>query len=108
VDDLTLDWLILKVRKVFSDVISEEDDFFLQCKNKEWFDEFVDIAPGKTVSNRSILRAVFKKDSEKVCIASGVDVIGCMQPRTQVLQEDLAHIAHIAGACTGGPQKKLE
>ena len=64
VDDLAQDRLMLEIRRVFSDVISEDDDFFLQYKDKEWGDEFVDIVPGQTVSNKSIIRAVLK---EKVC-----------------------------------------
>ena len=61
VDDLAQDRLIVEIRKVFSNVISEDDDFFLQYKDKEWGDEFVDIVSGQTVSNRSIIRAVLKE-----------------------------------------------
>ena len=45
-------------------MISEDDDFFLQYKDKEWGGEFVDIVPGQTVSNKSIVHAILK---EKVC-----------------------------------------
>ena len=63
------DRLMLEIRKVFSDVISDEDDFFLQCQDKEeWYDQFVDLAPGQTVSNKSVLRAVFK--GKKVCMCT--------------------------------------
>ena len=55
-DDLMQDRLMLEIRKVFSDVISDEDDFFLQCQDKEeWYDQFVDLAPGLTVSNKKYL-----------------------------------------------------
>ena len=50
------DRLILEIRKVFSDVISE-DDFFL---HKKWGNEFVDVVPGQAKSNRSIIHAVLK------------------------------------------------
>ena len=45
-------------------MISEDDDFFLQYKDKEWGGEFVDTVPGQTVSNKSIVHAILK---EKVC-----------------------------------------
>ena len=61
VDDLVQDRLIVEIWKVFSDVISEDDNLFLQYKDKEWGDEFVDIVPGQTVSNGSIIRAVLKE-----------------------------------------------
>ena len=66
VDDLAQDRLIIEIRKVFSDVISEDDEFFLQYKDKEWGDEFVDVVPGQRVSNRSIIRAVLKEKVWKI------------------------------------------
>ena len=73
VDELVQDRLMLEIRKVFSDVISDEEDFFLQCQDKdERYDQFVDLAPGQTVSNKSVLRAVFK--GKKVCV---LVVCGC-------------------------------
>ena len=63
VTDVEQDRLQLEVRKAFSDVISKDDEFFLQylLKDEEWGDQFVDVLPGQSVANRSIIRAVLKK-----------------------------------------------
>ena len=62
VTDVEQDCLQLEVRKAFSDVISK-DEFFLQylLKDEECGDQFVDVLPGHSLANRSIIRAVLKK-----------------------------------------------